>query len=70
MTVLVTVNGDQRELPAGATVWSVIESLSTVPEGRGLAVAVDGVVVPRGAWSRTELTNGVHVEVLTAVQGG
>ncbi len=34
------------------------------------AVAVDGEVVPRGAWEATELAGGARVEVVTAVQGG
>jgi len=70
MTVLVTINGEERELPAGATIASVVELFSAVPGGRGLAVAVDEEVVPRGEWSSTELADGVRVEVLTAVQGG
>ena len=39
-------------------------------DGRGVAVAVDGEVVPRGEWSATELEDGREVEVLHAVQGG
>ena len=38
--------------------------------GRGVAVAVDGEVVPRGEWRRTRLREGQQVEVLRAVQGG
>ena len=68
--VVVSVNGTQRELPAGSTVASVVALLSEAPEGRGVAVAVAGEVVPRGAWSTTELTDGAQVEVVAAVQGG
>jgi sulfur carrier protein len=39
-------------------------------EGRGVAVAVDGEVIPRGRWSDTGLHEGQEVEVLHAVQGG
>lgn len=70
MTVNVTVNGDRHELPAGATVASVIESFAHAPEGRGVAVAVEGEVVPRRAWPSTELREGARVEVVVAVQGG
>jgi sulfur carrier protein len=70
MTVSVTINGDARELPAGATVASVIASLPGAPEGRGVAVAVEGEVVPRAEWPSTELRDGVAVEVVVAVQGG
>jgi sulfur carrier protein len=70
MTLSVTINGDRRELPAGATVASVIESLRDASEGRGVAVAVEGEVVPRAEWPSTELHEGAKVEVVVAVQGG
>jgi sulfur carrier protein len=68
--MVVSVNGQRRELPARATVASIVALLSSAPDGRGLAVAVEGEVVPRGAWSTTELTDGAQVEVVAAVQGG
>jgi sulfur carrier protein len=70
MTVRVLVNGEKRELAAGTTVAGVVASLPGIPEGRGAAVALDGEVVPRGQWQRTELTDGARVEVVVAVQGG
>jgi sulfur carrier protein len=70
MTLSVTINGDHRELPAGATVASVIELFSGAPEGRGVAVAVEGEVVPRTRWADVELRDGARVEVVVAVQGG
>jgi sulfur carrier protein len=68
--MLVTINGERRELPPEATVASVIESLARGPDGRGVAVAVAGEVVPRTAWAATKLTDGAQVEVVAAVQGG
>ncbi len=70
MSVSVKVNGENRELPAGATVASLIASLPGAPEGRGVAVAVEGEVVPRAQWPSTELHDGATVEVVVAVQGG
>jgi sulfur carrier protein len=70
MTVSVTVNGNARELPEGATVASVVAALPNAPEGRGVAVAVGGQVVPRAQWERTELKDGASIEVVVAVQGG
>jgi sulfur carrier protein len=70
MTMNVTINGDRRELPAGATVASVVAGLRNVPEGRGVAVAVEGEVVPRAQWPNVELRDGANVEVVVAVQGG
>ncbi|HEX6344109.1 sulfur carrier protein ThiS [Umezawaea sp.] len=62
------VNGELRDLPDGATVGAVLELLGA-PE-KGVAVAVDGEVVPRAEWRRTVVPEGGTVEVLTAVQGG
>jgi sulfur carrier protein len=66
----VIVNGEARELPAGTTVAIMVASLAGAPEGRGVAVALDGEVVPRAAWGGTELADGARVEVVAAVQGG
>ena len=70
MTVSVIINGQAREVPDDATVASVVADLHTAPDGRGVAVAVGGEVVPRGRWSSTTLREGVHIEVVVAVQGG
>jgi len=64
----VTVNGKCWELPEEATLADVLARLD-VPE-RGVAVALDGAVVPRESWPATALADGAGVEVLTAVQGG
>ncbi|MGN6872472.1 MAG: sulfur carrier protein ThiS [Solirubrobacteraceae bacterium] len=66
----VTINGSRREFSEGATVASVVAALPNAPEGRGVAVAVDGEVVPRARWANTELREGANVEVVVAVQGG
>ena len=66
----VLVNGEPRELSAGTTVAELISLLPGAPDGRGVAVAVDGEVVPRGGWGAAELREGASVEVVVAVQGG
>ena len=66
----VLVNGTAAELPEDATVASLVETLRLPAAGRGVAVAVDAEVVPRGAWDRTALAEGARVEVVHAVQGG
>ncbi|WNV81961.1 sulfur carrier protein ThiS [Umezawaea sp. Da 62-37] len=62
------VNGELRDLPDGTTVAAVLALLGA-PDS-GVAVAVDGEVVPRAEWQRTTVPDGGTVEVLTAVQGG
>jgi sulfur carrier protein len=66
--MIVMVNGEHRELPDHATVASLVEQLSAPP--RGVAVAIDGEVVPRGEWADTALPHGAHIEVVAAIQGG
>jgi sulfur carrier protein len=66
----VTVNGEPRELPAGATVASVVELLDVAPGARGVAVALDGAVVARSRWTGTELRDGALIEVVAAIGGG
>jgi sulfur carrier protein len=70
MTLSVSVNGAPRELPDGATIASVVQELTGRREGRGVAVAVEGEVVPRAQWPDTPLSEGVAIEVVAAVQGG
>ncbi|GAA5122403.1 sulfur carrier protein ThiS [Pseudonocardia adelaidensis] len=64
----VWINGEQRELADGARVRDALAVLGA-PEN-GVAVAVDGEVVPRAEWPTVALADGARVEVLTAVQGG
>ena len=66
----VVVNGRPVELGDDATVQAVLAALDVPAGARGVAVAVDAEVVPRGAWGDVSLTEGARVEVLHAVQGG
>jgi sulfur carrier protein len=66
----VLVNGNETDLADGATVQAALDALALPAAGRGVAVAVDAEVVPRGQWEATELHDGARVEVLRAIQGG
>ena len=66
----IELNGEGRELPAGATLADAARTAGAGEGGRGFAVAVDGEVVPRGEWGTTALRDGAAVEVLAAIQGG
>ena len=68
--MIVTINGERRELAAGATVASVVELLNVSAGGRGVAVALDGEVVARSRWDQAELNEGALIEVVAAIQGG
>ncbi len=62
------VNGEARSVPDGTTVAALVASM--VASERGVAVAVDQVVIPRSAWDGATLAEGARVEVLTAAAGG
>jgi sulfur carrier protein len=68
--VRVVINGRRQEVQCGLTIQTLVASLHRPADGRGVAVAVDGEVVPRGAWEETTLGDGAHVEIVAAVQGG
>jgi sulfur carrier protein len=68
---MIRLNGDARDdLPGGLTVAQLVAELQVPAQGRGVAVAVDGEVVRRGAWEQTVVPDGAAVEIVTAVQGG
>ncbi len=66
----VELNGEPLELPDGASVEDAVRASGAGDDGRGVAVALDGEVVPRAAWASTGLRKGQIVEVLAAIAGG
>jgi sulfur carrier protein len=64
---MVTVNERDVEVDAHTTVAALLDSLG-FPD-RGVAVAMDSVILPRSDWG-TMLSDGARLEVVTAVQGG
>jgi sulfur carrier protein len=68
--VKVLLNGSETELADGATVETALTALDLPGAGRGVAVAVDAEVVPRGRWPAHQLHEGARIEILRAIQGG
>ena len=66
----IELNGQRVELTDGARLSEAVSAAGANGEARGVAVAVDGEVVPRGAWDRTPLHEGQTVEIVGAIQGG
>ena len=66
----IELNGVLVEVEAGTLVGDAVSRAGADPGRRGVAVAVDGEVVPRSAWEGTPLREGAKVEVVVAVQGG
>ncbi|MCE5292575.1 MAG: sulfur carrier protein ThiS [Nocardiaceae bacterium] len=63
----VTVNGEDHTFDSPLTMRELLGRLD-LPE-KGIAIAVDGAVFPRGRWDE-QVQRGSTIEVLTAVQGG
>ena len=66
----IELNGEARELSEGATLADAVRESGAGGETRGVAVALDGEVVPRGEWESTPLAEGRKVEsgLVTAEQ--
>jgi sulfur carrier protein len=64
----VRVNGADEDLAGGATVADVVARWCPSPDG--IAVARNGDVVPRSAWSATTVEPGDRLEIVTAAAGG
>ena len=65
----IRVNGEAEPF-AAATLEELLEEKAVDTGQRGIAVALNGVVVPRAAWRDTALKPGDSVEIVRARQGG
>jgi sulfur carrier protein len=65
----IRVNGRSEPLGAG-TLAALLVARDIEPGGRGLAIAVNGAVVPRAGWAQVRLSPGDTVEIVQAKQGG
>jgi sulfur carrier protein len=66
---LIRVNGESEPLVA-ATIEVLLAEKAVDTRQRGIAVALNGAVVPRAAWRDTPLKPGDRVEIVRARQGG
>jgi len=65
----IRVNGETEPLLV-ATLAALLEEKAVDTAQRGIAVAVNGAIVPHAAWSQTRLRPGDSVEIVRARQGG
>ncbi len=66
---LIRVNGESEPLVA-ATIEVLLAEKAVDTGQRGIAVALNGAVVPRSAWRNTPLKPGDSIEIVRARQGG
>jgi len=65
----IRVNGETEPLMV-ATLAALLEEKAVDTNQRGIAVAVNGAIVPRAAWPDTKLCAGDSIEIVRARQGG
>ena len=65
----IRVNGETEPLLV-ATLAALLEEKAVDIGQRGIAVALNGAIVPRAAWPQTTLRPGDNVEIVRARQGG
>ena len=66
----IRVNGESEPLGAYDTIAALLAEKAVDTGQRGIAVALNGEVVPRAAWAATALKSGDSVEIVRARQGG
>jgi sulfur carrier protein len=66
---VIVLNGEPRECD-GATIVELLADLGVEELARGVAVAVNGEIVPRAHWPSHRVDTGDRVEALSAMQGG
>jgi thiamine biosynthesis protein ThiS len=64
----VTVNGESKEIPNGATLSDLLVHIGLKPEL--VAVEVNRVIIRKHDWSMTTLTDGDSLEIVHFVGGG
>ncbi|OYQ36935.1 thiamine biosynthesis protein ThiS [Niveispirillum lacus] len=66
---MISVNGKNLE-PDNYALTAVMAAEGVDPGTRGIAVALNDTVVPRGRWADTFLSPGDRVEIVKVLQGG
>ncbi len=66
--ITVSINGETRQLPAGATVATLIEEMGLT--GKRIALERNGEIVPRSTFTTHQLSDRDKLEIVVAVGGG
>lgn len=67
----INVNGQPMTIDDGATVATLVEILcEDNKSGAGIAVAVQGTIVPKAEWEARKLTPSSDVILIKAAYGG
>jgi sulfur carrier protein len=65
----IQVNGRSETL-AVTSIAALLDAKADEIPARGIAIALNGSVVPRASWATTRLNDGDRVEIVRVMQGG
>jgi len=65
----IRINGEPKRIQA-ATVHELLRAEDIDPTARFVAVAINGVVIPRGQWDSETVKEGDDVEIVRPAPGG
>ncbi|CAJ1901828.1 Sulfur carrier protein ThiS [Aeromonas hydrophila] len=68
MTLTIRLNDKAQSLAAGQSVADLLAAQDVNPQG--VAVALNGAVLPRGRWAEIRLNDGDELHLFTAIAGG
>jgi thiamine biosynthesis protein ThiS len=66
--LVLSLNGEERRVPAGTTVAGLLEQLRL--DRRKVAVERNEAIVPRSAYAETSLAEGDQLEIVHFIGGG
>ena len=64
----IRLNDIELTLPSGQHLTELLAVQEIAPQG--VAVALNGAVLPRSRWSETRLNDGDEIHLFTAIAGG
>ncbi|MDZ5647048.1 sulfur carrier protein ThiS [Nitrospirillum sp. BR 11828] len=67
---MITVNGKTRDHAEGLDLLALLGEAGVALEARGIAVAINGTVVPRARWAERAVADGDAIEIVKVLQGG
>ncbi|WP_430814988.1 sulfur carrier protein ThiS [Carboxylicivirga sp. RSCT41] len=65
----ILINGQATDMPDNSTITDVLQHIEQYQKG-GIAVAVNDMVVPKGKWGNSQVTDGDKILIIKASQGG
>ncbi|MGE6109177.1 sulfur carrier protein ThiS [Aeromonas sobria] len=64
----IRLNDIELTLPTGQCLTELLAVQEIAPQG--VAVALNGIVLPRSRWAETRLNDGDEIHLFTAIAGG